>query len=51
MTCHDEECVKVLVVGAGVAGLTTALELARRGSRRWSSSAGSRRHGHPAPLP
>ena len=27
----DEECVQVLVVGAGAAGLATALELARRG--------------------
>jgi putative polyketide hydroxylase len=31
MTRHDEECVQVLVVGAGAAGLATALELARRG--------------------
>jgi putative polyketide hydroxylase len=31
MTHHDEECVQILVVGAGAAGLATALELARRG--------------------
>lgn len=31
MTCHEEESVQVLVVGAGAAGLATALELARRG--------------------
>src|SRR5271165_6807616 len=31
MTCHEEECVQVLVVGAGAAGLATSLELARRG--------------------
>jgi putative polyketide hydroxylase len=31
MACHEEECVQVLVVGAGAAGLATALELARRG--------------------
>jgi putative polyketide hydroxylase len=31
MTYHEEECVQVLVVGAGAAGLATALELARRG--------------------
>ncbi len=31
MTCHEEECVRVLVVGAGAAGLATALELARQG--------------------
>jgi putative polyketide hydroxylase len=31
MTCHEEQRVQVLVVGAGAAGLATALELARRG--------------------
>jgi len=31
MTCHEEERVQVLVVGAGAAGLATSLELARRG--------------------
>jgi putative polyketide hydroxylase len=31
MTGHEEEFVQVLVVGAGAAGLGTALELARRG--------------------
>ena len=31
MTCHEEECVQILVVGAGAAGLATSLELARRG--------------------
>jgi putative polyketide hydroxylase len=31
VTCPEEECVQVLVVGAGAAGLATALELARRG--------------------
>jgi 2-polyprenyl-6-methoxyphenol hydroxylase-like FAD-dependent oxidoreductase len=31
MTCHEEERVRVLVVGAGAAGLVTALELARLG--------------------
>ena len=31
MTCHEEERVQVLVVGAGAAGLAAALELTRRG--------------------
>jgi putative polyketide hydroxylase len=31
MAGHEEECVQVLVVGAGAAGLATALELARQG--------------------
>jgi putative polyketide hydroxylase len=31
MTCHQEERVQVLVVGAGAAGLAAALELTRRG--------------------